>query len=168
MTESQAPNQTTVQAQNLPVMIHAQYVKDISFENPHAPFTLRAGQEQPKMDVNVTLDAHTLEDPQIKNLYEVVMKLTVRSDRKDQVLFMAELTYGIAVSLPEVPQEQHHPLLLIEVPKMAFPFARKILADLTQDGGYPPLLLGPIDFYSMYVARFASKQNGADKKAATH
>lgn len=155
-----------VQAQNLPVIIHAQYVKDISFENPHAPHTLRPNQEQPRMDVNVALDAHKIEDAKIENLYEVVMKFTVRSERKDQVLFLAEVSYGVAVSLPDVPQEQHHPMLLIEVPKMAFPFARKILADLTQDGGYPPLLLGLIDFYNMYVARFAAKQSAETVPAA--
>lgn len=152
--------------QNLPIIIHAQYVKDISFENPHTPNSLRPGQDTPKMDVNINLDARPIEDPQIKNLYEVVLKLSARAERQDYSVFVAELQYGLTVSLPNVAEDQHHPLLLVEVPKMAFPFARKILADLTQDGGYPPLLVGPIDFYAMYMSRFANQQNEAAKRAA--
>ena len=117
------------------------------------------------MDVNINLDARPIEDPQIKNLYEVVLKLTARADRKDYPVFVAEVQYAVTVSLPEVPENQHHPLLLVEVPKLAFPFARKVLADLTQEGGYPPLMIGPVDFYSMYMNRFAKKPE-ALKQAA--
>lgn len=151
--------------QNLPIIVHAQYVRDISFENPHAPNSLRPGQDAPRMDVNINLDARPIEDPQIKNLYEVVLKLTARADRKDYPVFVAEVQYAVTVSLPEVPENQHHPLLLVEVPKLAFPFARKVLADLTQEGGYPPLMIGPVDFYSMYMNRFAKKPE-ALKQAA--
>ena len=150
---------------NLPIIVHAQYVRDISFENPHAPNSLRPGQDAPRMDVNINLDARPIEDPQIKNLYEVVLKLTARADRKDYPVFVAEVQYAVTVSLPEVPENQHHPLLLVEVPKLAFPFARKVLADLTQEGGYPPLMIGPVDFYSMYMNRFAKKPE-ALKQAA--
>lgn len=148
-------------ASNLPVMVHAQYVKDVSFENPSAPFSLRAGLENPKMDVNINLDARNIEDPTVKSLYEVVLRISVNATRGDQTVYIAEVLYGVAASMPNVAEEHHHPLLLVEIPKLAFPFARKILADLIQDGGYPPLLLGPVDFASMYLSRFGQK--GADE-----
>ena len=149
-------------AANLPVMVHAQYVKDISFENPAAPYSLRAGLEAPKMDVNINLDVKSLEDAQVKALYEVALRLSVRATRGDQTVYIAEVMYGVAASMPNVAEEHHHALLLVEIPKLAFPFARKVLADLVQDGGYPPLLLGPVDFAAMYMARFAAKDNPVD------
>lgn len=154
---SSSDDQKVMATPNLPVMVHAQYVKDLSFENPGAPYSLRANLPQPKMDVNITLDAKPLEDPQVKSLYEVSMRLSVQANRDGHAIYIAEILYGVAVSLPNVAEEHHHPLLLIEIPKLAFPFARKILADLIQDGGYQPLLLGPVDFAQMYLARFASK-----------
>lgn len=165
MTDSSPENPTPVAPHNLPLIVHAQYVKDLSFENPGSPNSLRPGQDNPQMDVNINLDARALEDPQIPNLYEVVLKLSARANRKDYTAFIAEVHYAIAVSLPEVPQAQHHALLLIEAPKLAFPFARKVLADLTQDGGFPPLLLGPVDFFGMYMARFGKKNEAAAKSA---
>lgn len=157
----------TLQVPNLPVMVHAQYVKDISFENPSAPQSLRSGLENPKMDVNINLDARNLEDPQIKSLYEVSLRISVRALRGDQTVYIAEVLYGVAVSMPNVAEEHHHPLLLVEIPKLAFPFARKVLADLVQDGGYSPLLLGPVDFAAMYMARFGQNQEeNAPKSAA--
>jgi preprotein translocase subunit SecB len=154
---SDIDNQPVAMASNLPVMVHAQYVKDISFENPSAPFSLRAGLEAPKLDVNINLDARNLDDPQIKSLYEVALRISVRATRGDQTVYIAEVLYGIAASMPNVAEEHHHPLLLVEIPKLAFPFARKVVADLIQDGGYAPLLLGPVDFASMYMSRFGEK-----------
>lgn len=142
---------------NLPVMVHAQYVKDISFENPSAPFSLKPGQDNPKLDVSINLDVRGLEDPQIKPLYEVSLRISVTATRGEQTVYIAEVVYGVAASMPNIAEEHHHPLLLVEIPKLAFPFARKILADMTQEGGYPPLLLGPVDFASMYMARFGQK-----------
>ncbi|MDD3020142.1 MAG: protein-export chaperone SecB [Alphaproteobacteria bacterium] len=158
------PNSVT--PSNLPVMVHAQYVKDASFENPGAPHSLKGGQDQPKMDVNITLDAKSLEDPQVKSLYEVSIRLSARAFRGDQTIYIAEVLYGAAVSMPSVAEEHHHPLLLVEIPKLVFPFARKVLADLIQDGGYPPLLLGPVDFAAMYLERFAKKDPEAATKQA--
>jgi preprotein translocase subunit SecB len=165
MAENQ-PN--TLQASNLPVMIHAQYVKDLSFENPAAPFSLKAGQENPKMDVAINLDAKPIADTDIKSLYEVVLRLSANAKRADQTLYIAEVHYGVTVSMPNVEEQHHHPLLLVEIPKLAFPFARKILADLVQDGGYPPLLLGPVDFASMYLTRFGNPEENAAKRAAAN
>lgn len=147
---------------HLSVAVHAQYIKDLSFENPIAPHGLKAGGAAPKMDIQINLDAQPVEDDQIKSLYEVSLRLTAKAERGDEVLFIADLTYAAAVSLPNVAEEHHHPLLLVEVPKLMFPFARKIISDLTQDGGFPPLMLNPVDFQGMYMARFGK----ADQTAA--
>lgn len=165
MTEQTTPNAV---APNLPVMVHAQYVKDVSFENPSAPMSLKAGQEAPKVDININLDAKSIDDPQIKSLYEVSIRVSAKATRADQTLYIAEVLYAAAVSMPQVQEEHHHPLLLVEIPKMIFPFARKIIADLVQDGGYPALLLGPVEFAAMYLARFAQTQGDANpaKEAA--
>ena len=160
-TQTPSDSTGTTQVHNLPLVIHAQYVRDISFENPNSPNSLRPGQDTPKIDVTINLEARAIEDDKIKNLYEVVLKLGARADRKEYPVFIAELHYAVTVSMPDVPADQHHPLLLVEVPKIAFPFARKILADLTQDGGYPPLLVGQIDFYGMYMSKFAKKPANA-------
>lgn len=144
---------------NMPVIIHTQYVKDFSFENPHAPNSLRAGQpEKPKLDVNIMIDAQKIEDEQLKSLYEVVMTVRAQSMRGERVDFIVEMAYGAAVSLPDVPEDKHQPLLFIEIPRQIFPYIRHGIAQITQGGGYPPLFLNPVDFQAMYAARFA-RQN---------
>lgn len=144
---------------NMPIIIHTQYVKDFSFENPNAPDSLRAGQaEKPKLDVNIMLDAKPLADENLKSLYEVVMTVRAQSMRGDRVDFIVEMAYGAAVSLPDVPEDQHHPLLFIEIPRQIFPYIRHGIAQVTQGGGYPPLFLNPVDFHAMYAARFAQQE----------
>jgi preprotein translocase subunit SecB len=143
----------------MPVIIHAQYVKDISFENPNAPETLRPGQGGPEMDVNINMDAKKMESAETENLYEVVLSLAASAKRADKAVFLADIQYGAVVSLPGVDTEHHHPLLLVEVPKTLFPFARQLLAELTQSGGYPPLLLNPVDFRALYIERFVTPQS---------
>jgi len=144
-----------IPAQSLPITIHAQYVRDISFENPDAPLSIRAGQEMPVMDVNIGMDARTLEDDDVKNLYEVALTISAKAIRDEKPVFIAEVIYGVTVSIGDVvPEDQHHPILLIEVPRMAFPFARQILATTVSQGGYPPLLLNPVDFQALYMERF--------------
>ncbi|NCC22779.1 MAG: protein-export chaperone SecB [Alphaproteobacteria bacterium] len=145
----------------VPVVIHAQYVKDISFENPNAPETLRPGQGSPEMDININMDARKLETEETDNLYEVVLSLSAKAARNEKTVFLAEIHYGSIVSLPGVPQDTHHPVLLIEVPKTLFPFARQLLAELTQSGGYPPLLLNPVDFRALYMEQFVKENRKA-------
>ncbi len=144
------------EAQGLPVTVHAQYVRDISFENPEAPMSLRStSATSPEMNVNISMDARDLEDDTIDNLYEVALTLSATATHEGKPLFIAEVIYGITVSVGDVvPEDQHHPLLLIEIPRLAFPFARQILATLTTQGGYPPLLLNPVDFELLYRDRF--------------
>lgn len=151
----------TLQAQGLPVTVHAQYVRDISFENPNAPEALRLGQKPPAMDVNIGMDARALDDKDIKNLFEVILSVRAEAKRGDQTVFLAEIIYGITVEIGDsVPENNHHPLLLIEIPKLAFPFVRKLLSDLTTEGGFPPLLLNPVDFHALYMQRFAKDLKG--------
>lgn len=146
-----------IRAQNLPITVHAQYVKDVSFENPNAPASLRPGQGNPDMDVAINLEARPVPDDKIKALYELTIQLRVKASRENNALFLASVDYSMVVSMPEIPEAQHHPVLLVEVPKLGFPFVRQILATLVQDGGFPPLLLTPVDFGAMYLDQFVKK-----------
>ena len=137
--------ETTATEPTVPVMIHAQYIKDLSFENPLAPESLRAGKSQPEMDIDIQMESNPVKDEKLKNLYEVVLKLSATAKRDGEVAFIAEIAYGVTVSLGDLPEDQHHPFLLIEVPRQAFPFARQILGNITQQGGYAPLLLNPVE-----------------------
>lgn len=155
-------------AQGLPVTIHAQYIKDLSFENPNAPGSLQANGERPSMDVNFSMDARKLESAADKksDLYEIVLGIQAAAMRGSQVDFLVELEYAVLVSAAELPEEQLHPLLLIEIPRQAFPFARQIIADLTQQAGYPPLLLAPVDFRAFYLQRFGKGPGSVKQSAA--
>ncbi|MDH5723715.1 MAG: protein-export chaperone SecB [Alphaproteobacteria bacterium] len=149
------PQTETLEAGGLPITIHTQYVRDVSFENPNAPDSLRAGKDVPEMDVNIGMDARPLEDDGLANLYEVGLTISAEAKRNGEPVFVAEVIYGVVVTIgEEVPEDQHHPILLIEIPRYAFPFARQILANVTSQGGYPPLLLNPVDFQAMYMQRF--------------
>lgn len=158
MSDEKATQPENLQAQDLPITIHAQYVRDLSFENPMAPNSMRAGLSMPEMNVNIGMDARSIEDKDIKNLYEVALTVSATAERDGEKVFIAELMYGVTVSIGDaVPEEQHHPLLLIEIPRIAFPFARQILATTTSQGGYPPLLLTPVDFQALYMERFKNE-----------
>lgn len=154
------------QAADLPVAILTQYVRDVSFENPNAPDSLRGGQPTPELDVNIGMDARKLPDQDIKSLYEVVLNARAEAKRGDQIVFIAEVQYAMVVSVGEaVPEDNHHPLLLIEIPRLAFPFVRQILSDLTSQGGYPPLMLGLVDFHALYMQRFGAEIEKFRKEA---
>ena len=164
--ETQAQQDEVLPAMDLPVTIHAQYIRDLSFENPQAPGALRAGQSIPQMNVNIGMDARKLEDENIPFLYEVALTVSATAERDGEKVFIAEIVYGVTVAIAEeVTEDNHHPLLLIEIPKFAFPFARQILATLTSQGGYPPLLLNPVDFNALYVERFKAEIEQAQKEA---
>ncbi|MGH1404195.1 MAG: protein-export chaperone SecB [Alphaproteobacteria bacterium] len=156
----------TLQVANLPVNIQAQYIRDLSFENPEAPHSLRAGETLPDMEVNIGMDARSIEGEDTKNLYEVALSVTATAKRGDKTIFIAELVYGVTVIIGDsVPEEQHHPILLIEIPRYAFPFARQILATATSQGGFPPLLLNPVDFQALYMERFKDDIAKAESEA---
>ncbi|MBX2834316.1 MAG: protein-export chaperone SecB [Micavibrio sp.] len=152
MAEEQNQDQPINQQHFLNVL--AQYVKDLSFENTNAPDSLRAGQGQPEMDIKIGMDARKIPHDKIPFLYEVVLNLNATATRGEKNVFIAELQYGATVEIKDVPEDKHHPILLIEIPTIIFPFARQIISDVTMQGGYPPLMLNPIDFQSLYMDRY--------------
>ena len=97
---------------SMPVMIHTQYIKDMSFENPLAPNSLRAGKTSPEMDIDISMESNPIEDKEIKNLFEVVLNLSATAKHGDEVAFIAEIAYGVTVSLGDLPEDQHHPFYL--------------------------------------------------------
>ena len=142
------------QAEGPGIRILAQFVRDLSFENPRVPETLRGGAPQPQIDLGIEMNARARED----GYFEVDLKLSAKAQRDDGPVFMVELLYGGVFQIAGVGSEDMEPVLLIECPRYLFPFARKIIADVTSDGGYPPFLLDPIDFAGVYQARKAQEQ----------
>ncbi|MFC0633694.1 protein-export chaperone SecB [Brevundimonas balnearis] len=127
----------------------AQYVRDLSFENPRAPDSLRV-DGKPAIDMGVEMSAQGRPD----NLFEVDIKLSIKASHADQALFHVELVYGGLFQLQGVREQDIEPMLLVECPRYLFPFAREIIAKQTADGGfYPPLMLEPLDFAAIYIAR---------------
>jgi preprotein translocase subunit SecB len=137
----------------VPVQVVAQYVKDFSFENPSAPASLRPHDAKPQMDMNLLLDAVKIEDETLPNLYEASLTLKVKSLREGKPLFIAEIVYCALVSFGELPGQHIKSILYVDVPQMLFPFARQMLANAVTAGGFPPLLLNPIDFRGMYDSK---------------
>lgn len=130
------------------VAIITQYVKDLSFENPNAPGSLQV-QGQPRIDVNVGVNARKAAD----DVYEVELKISAKADVDEGAAFMVELLYAGLFGLKNVPEEAIEPFCIIEGPRILFPFARRIIADAVRDGGFPPLLLDPIDFGALYMSQ---------------
>ena len=135
------------------IMILAQYVKDFSFENPNAPRSLTQ-PAQPQINVTVNVTANPLSDTDV----EVELRLEGKAEASGAVMFNVELVFAGAFRIQNVPQENIHPLMLIECPRLLFPFAREIIASAVRNGGFPPLLLDPIDFVALYQQRSAQAQ----------
>ncbi len=133
------------------IRVLAQYTRDLSFENPRAPDSLRVSGEQPAIDIGVELNAKGRPD----GLFEVELKLTVDAKKGGEQSFAVELVYGGLFELAGIPPEELEPVLMIEAPRFLFPFARRIIGDLTSDGGFPPFMLEPIDFAGIYQSRRA-------------
>lgn len=138
------------------VGIIAQYVKDLSFENPRAPQIFQT-EGQPKLDVSINVNATRISD----DVYEVVLRIAAQAETNGQASFAVELLYGGLFGLRNVPEGALQPFLLVEAPRLIFPFARRIVADATRDGGFPPLLLEPIDFAALYLAQTENDQTQA-------
>lgn len=152
-----------VNEQELPQFrILAQYVKDLSFENPNAPESFRTGEDVPKTDVGIDVQARRRDEP---DHFEAEIKLTISSKRGDTTLFIVELEYGGIFLIKNVVEESLQPVLLIECPRMLFPFARRIIADTVRDGGFPPMMLDPIDFAALYRAQLERAQQQAAQEA---
>ena len=143
-----------------PLMVNGQYVKDLSFESPNSPGILSELQKhQPNITINVNIINALIEGPGVPaNLYEVVLELHAELKLDDKVGFIVELKYAGVFTL-NVPKEHLTAFLQVECPRILFPFARQILADSTQAGGFMPLMLQPIDFAAMYQARIQHDMN---------
>ncbi len=136
------------QQQMPPIMINTQYIRDLSLEIPHAPEIFRNLNETPNININVDVNANHLHD----NFFNVELSIAMDGDVKDQKLFILELKYAAVVSL-NVPEEHVEPVLLVEIPRMLFPFARSVVTHCLVEGGLPPFMLNPIDFVAMYQNR---------------
>lgn len=153
---SETEEKPAPQAQSLPIMIQAQYIKDLSFENPNAPQSLLPTNEQPQLDVRI--DVQTRGGPE--DSYEVTLHVKAEAKVAGNTAFVVELAYAGLALLKGLPKEALQPVLLIEVPRLLFPFARNIIADVTRDGGFAPLMINPIDFADMFRRHFAAAAEG--------
>jgi preprotein translocase subunit SecB len=138
-----------------------QYVKDLSFEHPGAPQSLMPGGPRPQISVRVNVSTRALEDER----HEVVLHTNVDAKAGEQVVFMCELAYAGVFALSNVPRETAQAVLLVECPRLLFPFVRRIVADVTRDGGLPPLMIEPIDFLGLYRRRLQQAQAQAQAQA---
>lgn len=124
------------------LIVNAQYVKDFSFENPRAPHSLLQQKEAPEVQLGVDVKAQSLGP----DIYEVLLTVNANAKSAGEAVFVAELTYAAVVTVRNTPQELLPALLLVETPRLLFPFARAVIATATREGGFPPLLLHPVDF----------------------
>lgn len=146
------------------MQILAQYIRDLSFENAVATKGAPQGEVQPEMTVQVSLDARKRGT---EHQYEVISKYRVTSTNKadGKTLFLAELDYGGVFHVEGVPEDQMHPFLMIECPRMLFPFVRRIISDLTRDGGFPAFNMDPVDFVALYRQELARRAQNAQAAA---
>ena len=124
----------------------AQYTKDLSFENPNAPGSLAPQQQQPAINIQINVSANNLSE----NEFEVTLSVEGKAENAGKVMFSFDLAYAGVFRIVNVPKENLHPLVMIECPRLLFPFAREIIATAVRDGGFPPLMLDPVDFVGLY------------------
>ena len=138
--------------------IHSQYVRDFSFESPNAPAVLGDLKESPEIHISLDSSARRFKD----RLFEIVLKLKVTGTMASKTGFIAELEYGGLVSIAEtVPEDRFEQMLMVDAPTQLFPFARQIIAEATRNGGFPPLLVNPIDFNVLLQQKKAQKAEEA-------
>lgn len=145
--EPEAQNGAADEAPQGPMLqVLAQYTKDASFENPNAPESLRANLPAPAININIEIGRQMMSDDTV----EVVLMLKCEARREDQVAFLAEVEYAGLFAFQGIGVEEVQPMIMIECPRLLFPFARQIMAEMTQNGGYPPIMLEPPDFAAMF------------------
>ena len=142
----------------VPFMIGAQYIKDLSFENPRGIETLSAIQQNPDVSVDVSTNARPIGE---EGMFEVSVFIRAEAALEDAPVFIVELTYAGIVQVSGVPEEDVKPIVLIEGPKHLFPFARAIISNAVRDGGFPPLLINPIDFAQLFIDQHVDSE-GSD------
>ncbi len=150
---SEAPGEAASEAADAAakpqLAVLGQYVKDLSFENPRAPKSLAQSQEQPRGDIGIQVKNRSLGD----NKYEIVLEFNIKANVGENVAFILELTYGGVFTVRGFDENNTRLALWVECPRILFPFARRIIADSMRDGGFAPLMLGPIDFLRLYQER---------------
>lgn len=156
MADTAAPNGNGAQTEDLAPAINAlaQYAKDLSFENPNAPRSLQPQEGGPQINIQVNVNAQQIAEADFE------VELTLEGDAKiqNEVLFAFELKYAGIFRMRNIPQDQIHPAVMIECPRLLFPFARQIVADAVRNGGFPPLYIDPIDFVGLYRQKMMEAQ----------
>lgn len=166
MSDTPGNGGANAEQQQAPLTINGQYIKDLSFEAPNSPAVFPELQNtQPEIKVNVDVQANKIESPENANMFEVVLDIGAELKAGDKVGFIVELKYGGVFTL-NVAEEHTGAMLVIECPRMLFPFARNIISDATRDGGFVPLLLQPIDFAAMYQANLAQQTQDLDTEVS--
>ena len=144
MTNGNGTPPEAAQAAQLNVL--AQYIKDLSFENPNAPTSLQQQGQPPQINIQINVSAINLSETE----FEVTLSVEGKAENAGKVMFSFELAYAGVFRIVNVPKENLHPLVMIECPRLLFPFAREIIASAVRDGGFPPLMLDPVDFVGLY------------------
>jgi len=166
VTEEQTPQagaEAEAQQGQPPLVINAQYVKDFSFENPNSPKILLEQKEPPAVQINVDVKTAKLSD----TVYEVSLNIQAQAKSNAETAFLCELVYAGVFTIKGIPEEQLQPVLLIECPRLLFPFARAVIADATREGGFAPLLIHPIDFAGLYLKQRQSEATEAAPQQAS-
>ncbi|MGY6660712.1 MAG: protein-export chaperone SecB [Glycocaulis sp.] len=156
------PDQNANPAAGPSVRILGQYVKDLSFENPGAPDTLRGSTSQPNIDLGIDVRVRALD----AESFEVELLLSAKAQRDNATLFVCELSYAGLFQIRGMDEQAREAFLLVEAPRLTFPFAREIVASATQNGGFPPLMLEPVDFASLYRQQLAQRAQGGSNPPA--
>ena len=152
--KAEKPNETTQPPVQPQVTLHTQYVKDLSFESPSSPEVFLNQPGQPNVEVAVNVVSTPLQN----NHFEVVLKIAATAKTEDKTIFMVELSYGGIASSNVTDENMLHPLISIEGPRLLFPFARAVVANVTREGGFLPLNLNPIDFLALYQQNMQQRQ----------
>lgn len=156
------------ETQTTPLTLNIQYTKDLSFEVPNAPQIYTILRQAPTVNINLDVQVRRLQDD--AHVYEVILATRAEATHptpaegangsgasaeggQDMTVFIADLAYAGIFTLTDIPENQIEPVLLVECPRLLFPFARNILADVTRDGGFPPVMLGPVDFVGLWQSR---------------
>lgn len=153
----------TSEAANAPSMsLIGQYIRDLSFESPGAPDSIMLGSGDPTFSPSISVGVNK----QAEEIYAVEITLNAKAERNDSVLFNVEIVYGGVFRISNVPDERLAELVMIECPRLIFPFARQVMASVTQQGGFPPLMLEPIDFAALYMQNLKAIQAREAEAAA--
>ncbi len=148
MIETSPPTPT---ADKPAIFLRAQYIKDLSFESPRAPASIFSLREAPQMDVSINLGAQRLDD----NVFELAIQISARAIAEKTTVFLCDVVYAGVIEMQAIPNEAMEPTIFIQGAQLLYPFARRVVADLTRDGGFPPLQLEPMDFAALYQERSA-------------